>query len=133
MDNSSNQERLYQLLPAIYRLRDSDEGEPLRALLSVIEAELDLVETDIETLYENWFVETAEEWAIPYIGDLLGVKPLHTIASAGLFSTRAYVANTLRYRRRKGTAAILEQLAAMSPVGRHGWSNSFSCWQLPNI
>ena len=29
----------------------------------------------------------------------------------GTFSQRAYVANTLAYRRRKGTAAVLEQLA----------------------
>lgn len=107
----SNTERLYQNLPAVYRLRDSAEGEPLRALLAVIEQELELVEADIEGLYENWFVETADEWALPYIGDLLGVTPLHTIKSAGVFSNRAYVANTLRYRRRKGTAAILEQLA----------------------
>jgi hypothetical protein len=107
----SNTERLYQNLPAIYRLRDSAEGEPLRALLAVIEQELELVEADIEGLYENWFVETADEWVLPYIGDLLGVTPLHTVESAGVFSNRAYVANTLRYRRRKGTAAVLEQLA----------------------
>jgi len=107
----SNTERLYQNLPAVYRLRDHAEGEPLRALLAVIEQELELVDADIEGLYENWFVETANEWVLPYIGDLLGVTPLHTIQSAGVFSNRAYVANTLRYRRRKGTAAVLEQLA----------------------
>ncbi len=107
----SNTERLYQNLPAVYRLRDSGEGEPLRALLAVIEQELELVESDIEGLYENWFVETADEWVLPYIGDLLGVTPLHIIQSAGVFSNRAYVANTLRYRRRKGTVAVLEQLA----------------------
>ena len=27
-------ERLYSLLPAVYRLRDADQGEPLRALLA---------------------------------------------------------------------------------------------------
>jgi hypothetical protein len=107
----SNTERLYQNLPAIYRLRDSAEGEPLRALLAVIERELELVEADIQGLYENWFVETADEWVLPYIGDLLGVAPLHTIESAGVYSSRASVANTIRYRRRKGTAAVLEQLA----------------------
>ena len=111
MSTWSNREKLYGLLPAIYRLRDAAEGEPLRALLSVIERQLELVEGDIEGLYENWFVETADEWAIPYIGDLLGVRSLHVIESTGVLSNRAYVANTLRYRRRKGTAAVLEQLA----------------------
>jgi hypothetical protein len=33
------------------------------------------------------------------------------VDSAGLYSLRAYVANTLAYRQRKGTAAVLEQLA----------------------
>jgi hypothetical protein len=32
-------------------------------------------------------------------------------AGAGVFSLRAYVANTLAYRRRKGTVAVLEELA----------------------
>lgn len=104
----SDGERLYQLLPAIYRIRDSAEGEPLRALMAVIEAELETLEADIEGLYENAFIETCDEWVVPYIGDLLGVRPLHDVA--GAFSLRAYVANTLRYRRRKGTAAVLEQL-----------------------
>lgn len=83
----------------------------LRALLAVIEQELEVVEADIQGLYENWFVETADEWALPYLGDLLGVTQLHTIKSAQVYSNRAYIANTLRYRRRKGTAAVLEQLA----------------------
>jgi hypothetical protein len=107
----SNGERLYNLLPAIYRVRDAAQGEPLRALLSVIESELETLEADIEGLYENWFIETCDEWVIPYIGDLLGVRMLHAAESAGAYSLRAYVANTLRYRRRKGTATILEQLA----------------------
>lgn len=102
---------LYQLLPAVYRLRDAAEGEPLRALLSVMQTELDRVHDDIEGLYDDWFIETGAEWVVPYIGDLLGVDPLHTVQSAGLYSTRAYVANTIRLRRRKGTAPVLEQLA----------------------
>ena len=69
------------------------------------------MEQDIAGLYENWFIETCDEWVIPYIGDLLGVRPLYP-ASPGTFSARAYVANTLDYRRSKGTAAMLEQLAA---------------------
>lgn len=110
-ENWSHGERLYHLLPAIYRIRDNAEGEPLRALMALIENELEAVERNIEDLHENSFIETCDEWAIPYIADLLGVRNLHSIASAGSFSQRAYVANTLRYRRRKGTASVLEQLA----------------------
>ncbi|WP_447979273.1 hypothetical protein [Candidatus Nitrospira bockiana] len=102
--------RLFQLLPAVYRLRDHAQGDPLRALLAVIEREVDLVEGDIARLYDNWFIETCEEWVVPYIGDLLGVRGLLPTKD-GTFSQRGYVANTLAYRRRKGTAAVLEQLA----------------------
>jgi hypothetical protein len=102
--------RLYDLLPVLYRLRDADRGEPLRALLAVIEREVGAIEADIDRLYDNWFIETCEDWAAPYIGDVLGVRSLHAVTTATL-SERARVANTLGYRRRKGTLAMLEQLA----------------------
>jgi hypothetical protein len=108
--NTTGKERLYNLLPAFYRVRDKKEGEPLRALLAVIDTEIHAIENDIEGLYENWFIETCEDWVVPYIGDLLGVRNLQDIGSAGL-SQRAYVANTIAYRRRKGTPSVIEQLA----------------------
>ena len=74
--NDATQERLYGLLPAIYRLRDAAEGEPLRALLAVIGDELGLVDDDISRLYDNWFIETCEEWLVPYVGDLVGYRPV---------------------------------------------------------
>ncbi len=103
-------ERLYQLLPAIHRLRDAEQGQPLRALLAVIEDELTALEADTARLYDNWFIETCDEFMVPYIGDLVGARPIRPVPSAGV-SMRAWVANTLAYRRRKGTALVLEQLA----------------------
>jgi len=104
-------ERLYQLLPAIYRIRDAEQGEPLKALIAVIAEQAEVIEGDIARLYENWFIETCQEWVVPYIGDLLGVRGLHSVGTAAVFTRRARVANTLSYRRRKGTATVLEQLA----------------------
>ena len=111
--STTNQERLYELLPAIYRIRDAEKGDyALRALMALIEDEVDAIEEDIDGLYENWFIETCEPWVIPYIGDLLGVRGLHRVREkTRVFNQRAYVANTLAFRRRKGTAAMLEQLA----------------------
>jgi hypothetical protein len=106
------QERLYKnLLPSIYRIRDAERGEALRALLAVIEAEMQAVEDDISGLYDDWFIETCADWVIPYIGQTLGVRTLHNVQSVSGFTLRAYVANTLAYRRRKGTPAVLEQIA----------------------
>jgi hypothetical protein len=101
---------LYELLPAVYRIRDAEQGQVLKALISVLATQAQVVEEDITRLYENWFIETCEPWVVPYIGELLGVRGLNSVSGA-TFSLRARVANTLAYRRRKGTAAMLEQLA----------------------
>jgi hypothetical protein len=103
-------ERLYSLLPAVYRVRDEQQGGPLQALVSLIAQELEGLEENIEQLYDDQFIETCEEWVAPYIGDLVGYRPLHGVAPR-VASPRAEVANTIRDRRRKGTAAMLEQLA----------------------
>lgn len=104
-------ERLYALLPAVYRLRDVEQGEPLRALLSAFAAEFAVLEENIEQLYDDQFIETCADWVAPYIGDLIGYQPLHGVAPA-VASPRAEVANTIAYRRRKGTALMLEQMAS---------------------
>ena len=70
--------RLFALLPAVHRVRDRAQGDPLRALLALIESEADRIEGDIAGLYDNWFIETCDAWVVPYIGDLLGVRGLST-------------------------------------------------------
>jgi hypothetical protein len=121
---NNQSDRLYELLPAVHRMRDADRGYPLRALLQVISEQVNLLDADIAQLYENWFIETCRDWVVPYIGDLVGYTPLfETGEPAGVTSARASVreriliprrevANTVRFRRRKGTLAILEDLAA---------------------
>ena len=124
-------ERLYQLLPAIYRIRDckpqapqnqdSQQDRPLEKFLLAIAQELQFLEGDIDDLYENWYIETCDDWVVPYIGDLVGIRELYAPNSSesikvgqrpyGIQERRAYVANTIAYRRRKGTASVLEQLA----------------------
>jgi len=129
-------DRLYRLLPAYLRERDAAEGEPLRALLRVIERQADLVEADIGQLHDNAFVETCEPWAVPYVGELVGTTPLfdesrvldgdtarelfpdlegaaegQTLRAPLVIRNRADVAKTIYYRRRKATLPMLEELA----------------------
>ena len=134
-------EKLVSLLPALYRIRDAGVrppgttgAGPLEALLEVLADEIGLVEEDIARLYDNWFIETCDEWVVPYIGDLIGARVLHPV-SARTFSRRAWVANTLGFRRRKGTATMLEQLArdatgwpahAVEFFERLAWSQNFN-------
>jgi hypothetical protein len=120
---SQSLDRLYDLLPAIYRIRDADQGSPLQALLGVIAEQVNVVEDDITQLYENWFIETCEAWVVPYIGDLVGHQVVHEAGEPSgviaprdrqrekILISRRDVANTIRYRRRKGTLALLELLA----------------------
>src|SRR3954463_15575257 len=103
-------EALYALLPAIYRSRDAEEGYPLRELIAVIAEQAAVVEESIEQLYDDQFIETCADWVAPYIGDVIGYRTLYGLTDK-IGSPRAEVANTIAYRRRKGTASVLEQLA----------------------
>jgi hypothetical protein len=107
---SFDAQHLYELLPVLYRLRDAGQGEPLKALLSVIAEQVVAVEDNLDLLYDDLFIETCADWVVPYIGDLIGYKPLHG-TTATIRSRRAEVANTIAYRRRKGTAYVLGLLA----------------------
>ncbi|MGO4833887.1 hypothetical protein AB4144_16615, partial [Rhizobiaceae sp. 2RAB30] len=130
--SNATSDRLYGLLPAFIREKDVAEGEPLRALLSILDEQAGHIEGDIRQLYENAFIETCEPWAVPYIGDLVGTIPLFDESrvrdgdtAAELFKSltgpslkplialrgRADVAKTIYYRRRKGTLPMLEELA----------------------
>ncbi len=106
----SRGERLYHRLPEVYRRRDREQGEPLRALLAVVESQLEALEDDIAGLYENWFLETCQDWVVPYLADLLGVQVLGDPAYAGA-QPRAQVARVLDYRQHKGTPAVLERVS----------------------
>ena len=102
---------LYELLPALYRLRDDGaRGEPLRDLLEVLTDQAAVVEEGLAQLHDDQFVETAAPWVLPYLAELIGLRGLPGVDSYGM-TPRAEVANTIGYRRRKGTAAVLEQLA----------------------
>ncbi len=120
---SLTSDRLNDLLPVVYRMRDAERGWPLKALLQVIAEQVNVVEADIAQLCENWFIETCQDWVVPYIGDLIGYRPVHEAGEPGDVSSppglqrnkilipRREVANTIRYRRRKGALALLELLA----------------------
>ena len=58
-------DRLYNLLPAVYRMRDAAQGYPLRGLLAVISEQVNVIEADIAQLYHNWFIETCQDWVVP--------------------------------------------------------------------
>ena len=139
---NTHEDRLFHLLPAIYRQRDEERGWPLRTLLRVIAEQVDIVEADIERLYDNWFIETCDDWVVPYIADLIGYQPVHPgdeseISSARekIVFPRREVARTIPNRRRKGTLAMLDALArevaewpsrAVESYTRLSWTQSLN-------
>jgi hypothetical protein len=126
-------DRLFKLLPAVDRANDALVGGQLRALLRVIGSSVEDVRLDVQRLWDDAFIETCERWVIPYIGDLIGNRALRDVDLDAMAATaqalfadlagpnlrppaavrnRADVANTIGYRRRKGTLAMLELLAS---------------------
>jgi len=146
---------LFELLPAVYRIRDAQLAQslplltaeesamlaalqlltapllpplppdlqalleqltakascgPLQSLLMVIQEQLNIVSNDLDQLYDDQFIETCAQWVIPYIGDLIGYQPVAGIAPS-IDNPRSEVANTISFRRRKGTVLVMEQLA----------------------
>jgi hypothetical protein len=113
-------ERLWQMLPAVYRTNDTDSlvnPGPLRELLNRIGAQVAVVRRSIDQLWADQSVETCDDWAIPYIGDLVGADLLAYLDARG---QRLDVAKTIHYRRRKGTLEVLEELA----LDVTGWTAS---------
>jgi hypothetical protein len=103
-------EKLWQLLPSIYRAQDSDSFDrngPLREIVNRIGAQAAILRRSIDRLWEDQAIETCDDWVIPYIGDLLATN---LVTSLGARGQRLDVAKTIYYRRRKGTVALLEEI-----------------------
>ncbi|TAL07375.1 MAG: hypothetical protein EPO07_00315 [Verrucomicrobia bacterium] len=117
---SFDRDKLFRLLPAIHRLRDANgmgtlatnpTPKSLEQLIAIVADQVAVLEEELEQLHDDQFVETAAPWALPYLGELLGLRGLDAAGRDARFAPRAEVANTIAYRRRKGTSAMLEQLA----------------------
>ena len=65
---------LYDRLPQIYHVRDAEQSPPdqLKHYLATVEAVFGEIHANIESLYHDLFIDTCDEWVIPYLGDLLG-------------------------------------------------------------
>lgn len=105
----SRQDRLHNLLPALYHQLDERQGQPLRALMAVLEGEFRRLEGDLAAAYDDWFITTCDDWVVPYIADLLGIRDLKD-QKHFILTQRRRVANTIGYRRRKGAPAVLEHV-----------------------
>ena len=99
---------LYSRLPEIHRIKDEEQAPPqqLRSYLALVEAAFGEIHADIEALYDDLFIETADDWVVCISGALLGTSHL----SGPAWTLRADVADTIALRRRKGTLGAIQLL-----------------------
>ena len=105
-------DKLWNLLPEVYRSTDTDAfgtNGPLREMVNRIGATAAELRRGIDRMWEDQSIETCDDWVIPYIAKLLDT---HLVLGLDPRGQRLDVANTIDYRRRKGTLALLEQLAS---------------------
>ena len=107
---------LYDRLPEVYRQRDSEQSPPwpLRAFVGALDSVLRALADRVGAQYDDLFIESCDDWLIPYLADLVGTSHL----AGDPWTLRADVARTVRHRRRKGTlGALASQVHALS-----GWA-----------
>jgi hypothetical protein len=105
-------DKLWNLLPAVYRALDTDQfnaNGPLRELVNRIGATAAPLRRSIDRLWEDQSIETCDDWVIPYIAALLDTRLVLGLDARG---QRLDVANTIDYRLRKGTLGVLEKIAS---------------------
>ncbi len=102
-------EKLWETIPSIYRHEDGLAEKPgvLRAIVQVIAKQAAILRRSQDSLWDDQFIELCNEWAVPYIGDLVATRLLSEKNKRG---RRIDVAKTIYYRRRKGTPRVLEEL-----------------------
>jgi hypothetical protein len=116
-------EKLWELIPPVYRFEDgvADNPNVLRSLVEVLGEQAAIVRRSSDRLWEDQFIDFCDDWAVPYLGDLVGTRMVSAFDRRG---RRIDVAKTIYYRRRAGTLAVLEELVADIAGSEPGWEGS---------
>ncbi|MGZ8361619.1 MAG: hypothetical protein ACXWUX_13960, partial [Allosphingosinicella sp.] len=103
-------EKIWALIPEVHRSLDDDDGRsgPLRALVEILAGQAAIARRSIDRLWSDSRIDEADDWAVPYIGALVGARPVNALNRA---AQRANVGRTIHYRRRLGTVRLAELLA----------------------
>lgn len=104
-------EKLWSWVPGHHRRIDALTPTPgtLRRIIEQMGSDAATLRRGIDRLWENSFVELADDDALVELGKLLATRMVHALNRRG---RRVDVARTIHYRRRKGTPRVLERLLA---------------------
>lgn len=102
-------EKIWDWIPSVYKDEDGLAAKPdvLRSMVQILARHAAIARRSIDRLWDDQFIELCDDWAIPYIGDLVGTRLVHELNRRG---RRIDVARTIFYRRHKGTPLVLEIL-----------------------
>lgn len=98
--------RLLALLPRMYSGRD-ESGE-LASFLALFAQELQRLRRNIDQLHADQFIDSCQDWVVPYIGALVDTNIVENDAARNRIDVR----DTVKWRRCKGTRVCLEDVAA---------------------
>lgn len=99
-------EKLWSWLPEIHRMMDGEApaNGALRALVEIAAAEAAILRRDIDRLWDDQAIELCDDWAVAYLGALVGARPLSRTNPRG---RRLSAARAIAWQRRKGTVTVL--------------------------
>jgi hypothetical protein len=104
-------EKLWAMVPEAFRDEDGVASPPgvLRGFIETLATQAAILRRSQDKLWDDQFIELCSEWAVPYIGDLVGTR---MVSALNRRARRIDVAKTIYYRQRAGTPRVLEELAA---------------------
>jgi hypothetical protein len=102
-------EKLWHWIPEIYRTLDLDPPNPgvLRALIEIVASQAAVLRRDIDRVWDDQAIELCDEWAISYLGQLVGAFDVSEFNERG---NRLATARAVYYQRRKGTLGVMHDL-----------------------
>ena len=116
---------LAMLPPALLAAQPPDDIPALLALLGALEEQWLLLAADVDRVLDDAFPDSAADWALPYLAQLLGLPQ-----DAG----RDEIGSATALRRRRGTPAALEDFATVvtgwPARATEGWQTTVWCQQL---
>lgn len=102
-------EKLWSWVPGHHRRLDALTPTPgtLRRIIEQMGSDAATLRRRIDRLWENGFVELADDEALVELGKLLATRMVHALNRRG---RRLDIARTIHYRRRIGTPRVMERL-----------------------
>ena len=105
--------RLYSLLPELYRNSDKLHDQHLAKYLDACGTLLDQIHNTLQQRLADSFPDNPEEppacqdWVLPYFAQLLDVN----LVSPHVAGRRDEISNAVRWRQRRGTPLVIEEVA----------------------